>query len=140
MLPYTSTLLRVYALDGLAVVPFHDRVPTFGELLRSRRADRGLTQSDLARALGVQQQAVNRWENDKDVPRRETVRAIARALEITGSEIAMALGYVDEAQDLPSRQLRLPRGVSLEDLEPHVVKALEKIVDAFIESVRREDK
>ncbi len=136
MWAYASTLLRVYAVDGVAVLPSHVAV-TFAELLRQRRSEHGMTQAELARLLGVQQQAVNRWENDKDVPRRETVRVIARVLGISGSEIAAALGYVDE-QATPQEGLRLPRGVKLEDLDPQDQKALERIVDAFIESVRRE--
>ena len=122
----------MYALDGVTLPPLHVRV-SFGELLRSARARADLTQSELAARLGVQQQAVNRWENDRDRPRPETVRAIARELRLTGTEVAAALGYIDPETELEN-VLRLPAGVVLTEKQQ---RALDALIDTFIDDLQR---
>jgi transcriptional regulator with XRE-family HTH domain len=128
----------VYALDGVTLTPFHEDV-SFGELLREKRMARDLTQAELAALLGVQQQAVGRWEKDKDLPRQETVRLIARQLNISGTQLAVALGYIDEddasPDETPLGDLRLPQGVKLTKKQR---EALEAILDAFLDGVRPE--
>lgn len=123
----------MYALDGVTSTLFHGDV-SFGELLRAKRVQRDLTQAELAQRLGVQQQAVGRWELDKDLPRQETIRLISQQLDITGSQLAVALGYVDEEaeSDDPAEAIRLPAGVKLSDKQ---LRALDAILDAFLDQV-----
>jgi transcriptional regulator with XRE-family HTH domain len=125
----------VYALDGVASTLFHDDV-SFGELLREKRQKRDLTQAELAQMIGVQQQAVGRWELDKDLPRQETIRLIAQQLDISGAQLAVALGYVDDddadERDDPSSEIRLPAGVKLSDKQR---RALDAILDAFLDEI-----
>lgn len=123
----------MYGLDGVALLPLHVDM-SFGELLRERRLARGLTQADLAHSLGVRQQAVGRWEADKDLPRRETIRVIADQLDISGEQIAVAMGYVDEPDDEPDEAtvLRLPKGVRLTTKQQAAVSA---ILDAFLDNL-----
>ncbi|MCU1590070.1 MAG: Helix-turn-helix domain [Frankiales bacterium] len=121
----------MYALDGSPLVFFHEHV-SFGDLLRSKRQQQGLTQAELALALGVQQQAVGRWELDKDLPRRETIRLIAHRLSMSGSEIAVALGFVDEHEEGPSQEfVPLPPGIHLTPLQR---AAIDSVLNAFLES------
>jgi transcriptional regulator with XRE-family HTH domain len=117
----------------VTLTPFHEDV-SFGELLRAKRMQRDLTQAELAQRIGVQQQAVGRWETDKDLPRQETIRLIAQQLDITGMQLAVALGYVDEEaeSDDPAAAIRLPAGVKLSDKQR---RALDAILDAFLDQV-----
>ena len=69
---------------------------TFGERLRILRKRKGMTQTDLAKAVGLTVQTVVRYEGlgIEDV-KRDRVRAFARALglevwELTGEEIGRA--------------------------------------------------
>ena len=54
------------------------------EQLKALRRQRGWSQEDLARELGVSFSTVNRWENGKTKPSRLAGNQIARLLE--GSE------------------------------------------------------
>jgi transcriptional regulator with XRE-family HTH domain len=135
VLAYLSTLLRVYALDDVAVAQFDTRV-RFGQLLRESRFKAGMTQSDLAQQLGVQQQAVNRWENDRDRPRPEHVKVIAKIFGLSAQEVGESLGYLDvlPVDEDATETLRLPAGVKLTKRQR---KALNAMLDAFLEDIER---
>jgi transcriptional regulator with XRE-family HTH domain len=122
----------VYALDGQTLTPFDDLV-SFGELLRTKRLERDLTQAELAALLGVQQQAVGRWEKDKDLPRQETVRRLVKHLGISGSQVAVALGYIDEEDAAP---VPLPRVAA--NLTVAQRLALDALLDAFLRDSDRQ--
>lgn len=108
---------------------------SFGELVRDARARAHLTQAELAARLGTQQQAVNRWENDRDRPRPETVRLIARELGLSGTAIAAALGYIDDVEEeVPDNVVRLPRGFTPTEKQQ---RALDALLDAFLDDARR---
>lgn len=53
---------------------------TLGARLARRRVELGLTQADIAVALGVHVSAVCRWERDRVVPRFKALNLLARAL------------------------------------------------------------
>lgn len=57
--------------------------------LKQFRDDRGLTQPQLAKELGVTTGALSRWESGARVPRTETLRLI---VEKTGISPAALLG------------------------------------------------
>jgi len=48
-----------------------------GEKIKQLRKDKDITQSDLARIMGVSQQAVARWEVNRSEPDNETMRRLA---------------------------------------------------------------
>lgn len=54
-----------------------------GEALMTARRARGLTQEELARAAGVTQAALSRYENDQREPDEDVLTALATALGIT---------------------------------------------------------
>lgn len=56
---------------------------TFGQRLRARRAARGMTQADLARALGRTQTCVSYWESDRREPSFADLSVLAKSLEIS---------------------------------------------------------
>ena len=55
---------------------------TFGQLLRQNRLDAGLTQTALARIIGVTQTTISQWENSKVGPTPEQVSAFRKACGI----------------------------------------------------------
>jgi UDP-N-acetylglucosamine 1-carboxyvinyltransferase len=50
-----------------------------GEVIRDARRWAGLSQTELASALGTTQSVVSRWERGHDTPRADTLVAILRA-------------------------------------------------------------
>lgn len=68
-----------------------------GALVRSARADAGLTQQELADRLGTTQSAVSRWEKSRDEPRLATLGAILAACGLEAT-IVVQPDSVDRAQ------------------------------------------
>jgi transcriptional regulator with XRE-family HTH domain len=67
----------------------------FGEKVRRLRAERNLTQPQLAQAIGIEQSYLSKLENDKSVPSADIFQAILKAFEI---DAATLLAGVDENQ------------------------------------------
>lgn len=60
---------------------------TFGERLAEYIAKSGLTQKQLADMIGVTPTRLNYWVKDKREPDVFYIKALAKALEITGDEL-----------------------------------------------------
>lgn len=60
---------------------------TFGSTLRNLRLDRGLTQEDVANALGITGGAVGLWENGRTRPRLDKLNQLARLLGVEASDL-----------------------------------------------------
>ncbi len=75
---------------------------TFGNKLYGLRTNRGLTQKQLAKYLGVSDKAVSKWETGEAMPRVKTLQAIADCFGITYSALLS-----DEAvpQSMPPYEL-----------------------------------
>jgi SOS-response transcriptional repressor LexA len=54
-----------------------------GQNIREARLSQDISQSELARALGIEPQAVQKWEAEKSAPRQERLSDIAMALKTT---------------------------------------------------------
>ncbi|MFK0069771.1 helix-turn-helix domain-containing protein [Streptomyces sp. NPDC091046] len=59
----------------------------FGDRLRFLRHRAGLTQQSLAERAGLDKQAVSLIENAHQIPRLDTLWCLARALDLTMSEL-----------------------------------------------------
>ena len=57
----------------------------FGDILRQIRAERGLSQDELAALLGTTKQVISRYETKKRVPRLSVVTAFAQKLRFQRS-------------------------------------------------------
>lgn len=68
--------------------------------IRRRRADRGMSQGELAQRLGVTRQTVSNWECARTIPDAVALGAIARALDTTADELLGA-----DAPDMRRRAL-----------------------------------
>lgn len=66
---------------------------TFGEKLKELRAEKELTQKELAKILNVRNTTVSAWEKDIAEPPYETLKKIAVLFDITSDYL---LGLEDE--------------------------------------------
>lgn len=69
-----------------------------GAKLREWREHRGLTQDELAAAIGGKPQSVSAWEQGRYDPRPATIRALDKALNADGAIVAL-YGLADPTAD-----------------------------------------
>ena len=55
----------------------------FNEKLKAARKQKGLSQAELGKLLGVQAQTIGRWETGKSKPNLETVNKLCEILDVT---------------------------------------------------------
>lgn len=60
---------------------------TTGQRIRAARTSKGMTQAELADRLGIPYQSIGQWERDVRKPKYETLCRIAKALEVSVSDI-----------------------------------------------------
>lgn len=77
----------------------------FGPRVRVFREKRGLTQHDLARAIGVTLMLVSRWERGVHLPAADKVAALARVLHV--STDALLLGDRKGEERVPFENIQL---------------------------------
>lgn len=65
----------------------------FGEKVKQLRAERNLTQPQLAQAIGIEQSYLSKLENDKSVPSADIFQAILRAFAV---DVATFLEGIDD--------------------------------------------
>jgi transcriptional regulator with XRE-family HTH domain len=68
----------------------------FGKALERARGECGVSQRDLAAALGVSQASVSQWLLGQTAPRPERVATIERVLRVRPDSLAQLLGYVSD--------------------------------------------
>ena len=68
-----------------------------GMVLRTMRSRRGTTQAELARAVGVTQSALAKWESGGTAPSKETIHAVGFALGATVEETLALASCSSEA-------------------------------------------
>lgn len=59
----------------------------FGEFLYTLRKEKGMTQAELAQALGVTNKAVSKWETGEAMPETSLLLPIARIFNVTVDEL-----------------------------------------------------
>ncbi len=69
---------------------------TIGELLKKARLDAGMTQKELANKCGMADSAIRKYESGKVIPKIETRKRIATALNITTSDLMSPLELMSE--------------------------------------------
>jgi transcriptional regulator with XRE-family HTH domain len=74
----------------------------FGKALQRARGECGVSQRDLATALGVSQASVSQWLLGQTAPRPERVAAIERVLRVRSDSLAQLLGYVSDSRQPPA--------------------------------------
>lgn len=69
---------------------------TIGELLKKARLDAGMTQKELAEKCGMADSAIRKYESGKVIPKIETRKRIATALNITTGDLMSSLELMSE--------------------------------------------
>lgn len=59
----------------------------FGELLRKKRTEKGMTQGQLAAKLGLSVTAISKYESNTASPTFETMRSLAAILNVSMDEL-----------------------------------------------------
>ena len=96
-------------------------------VLRMARADAGLRVDELARLLGVTQQAVTLWETGKSKPTPAMLAALARTLKVRAADLAP----IREA-DLRIGDLRAQAGLTQVQVAEHL-----RVAPAIIGNMER---
>lgn len=95
---------------------------SIGENIRRIRKDKKLTQKELGEKLkGISQQQIGQWENGNKIPKLETIRKIADALEVGLWEIIEL-----DQMDLDTRIQEIKKMVSL--LTPEGLEEFDRLV------------
>ncbi len=72
---------------------------SFGELVRTLRSEKGMTQLDLARKMGVTDKAVSKWERDLSIPDVGSLPKLAEELGISVDELLQAKTAAQEVAE-----------------------------------------
>ena len=59
---------------------------SIGEKIKELRIEKGLSQMNLAKIVGVSQKAIDYWERDVNEPKASYIIALVKAFEITFDE------------------------------------------------------
>lgn len=76
---------------------------SFGETIASLRKEKGMTQLDLARKMGVTDKAVSKWERNLSFPDVASLPMLAEQLGVSVDELLEAKGAVKEGTLLASK-------------------------------------
>ena len=72
-----------------------------GENIKKYRKQKGMTQKDLAEAIGVSVQAISKWECDTSYPDIITVQALSKVLGVSVTELFDGIQTPAEIKDAP---------------------------------------
>lgn len=65
---------------------------TFGQFVAARRREKGFSQFQLGKLIGVTDKAVSKWENDESYPRIEHCIRLATYLEVSLDDLLTKKG------------------------------------------------
>ena len=110
------------------VARYHSEIdPQFGARLRRCREARGMSQAELARRAGVAQSIVSGYECGKQMPAYETLRAVARELDVEPQELTREThlkGWMSHAlihedwHDCTTEDIARALGVDVNQIQP----------------------
>lgn len=99
------------------------------EILKGWREDRDLTQSDVAKALGVSVQTVCKWETQRCDPKASSIVALAKLYGLDAGDVFNAF-VTRTPSDFVARK---ERDVQLAKLASNMNKALTLLVTEYVE-------
>lgn len=134
--PAPALLSTDASTDTSTAQPMKERtVAGFGTRLAELRAARGLSQDELAAAVGVSRRVIAYYEARSAQPPGALLVDLARALRRTTDEL---LGVTPFAEKLSPKTARLLKRLRrIEELPPADQRAVLKLVDAMLDTRRR---
>jgi len=110
----------------------------FGERLAELRAERGITQGQLAEAIGSSQRAISHYETVAEFPPASVVIQLAEALKVTTDELlgVKPIRAARAAEDPEARRLwkKFQQVLSLPEKDR---RAVIRLVNSLVEAKRR---
>lgn len=97
----------------------------FGENLRNIRADKKLSQQELAKMLDVAQSTVGMWESGKRVPKLDELKRLARVLKIT---VGRLLTGTERKIEITKNEIYID-GTKVSDLDPTDVDGIVEYIN-----------
>jgi len=89
-------------MEDVSVDDYSEDAATFGDRLALARERQGLTQSQLARHLGLRVQTVKNWESDRAEPRANKLQMLAGFLNVSMIWLMTGEGNGPEPGDVPA--------------------------------------
>ena len=96
----------------------------FGKRLRRLRKERGLTQDDIAAAIGVSRQIISRWERNEAVPKAGNLTALADTLGISADYL------LHGKTNFPATPPEIPVEVPLNEQILEIAELAEAVLEA----------
>ena len=115
-----------------------DAVMPFAEKLSKLRNERGLTQQEMAKLIGVGIAQMRRYEKGKSSPTLEIIKNIARSLGISADELIFDEGERVAAAKILDRKL-LEQFEVISTLHSHDKDAIKTILESVIIKSRLEE-
>lgn len=76
---------------------------SLGTAISRLRAEKNMSQSDLAEALGVSRQSVSKWETDSSVPELDKLVRISQCFGVTLDELVHGEGESQQKETVPEK-------------------------------------
>ena len=86
---------------------------TIGKRIALLRKEKGMTQEDLASAMGVSPQAVSKWENDQTCPDISALPKLSKLLGVTADELLSGKEELPAVRVLPPEERKDPKDMLL---------------------------
>ncbi|EHQ04625.1 helix-turn-helix domain-containing protein [Leptonema illini] len=110
-------------------------VGSFGERLQRRRIEKGMSQGDLARAIGIHQNQIGRYERGDSQPTADKIKKLCDALGVSkdylldGAEEGAARANFDDVEMLELFQ-------EVQTLTDEDKKAIKKFVRLYVNNAK----
>ena len=110
----------------------------FGRRLAAIRLERGLTQIELAEAIGSNQRLLSYYENVADHPPAAVIAELARALKVSADELLRLKPLrVDRSKEDPEARRLWKKFQQVLELPEKDRRAVIRLVSSLVESKRR---
>lgn len=129
----------------MLAVPLHTQEPIetmktrtlagFGKRLAELRQQRGLTQAEIGKAVGVSQRVIAYYETESEQPPGALLADLAKALRVS-ADVLLGLKAVKDGTSPKTARL-LKRLRKVEELPAADQRAVLKLVEALVETRRR---
>ena len=102
---------------------------TIGDLIRAARKSRGLTQNELAHAMGITGSAIGQYECGVRTPKYETVERISSALSVPTSSLMP--GVSSEIERLTNRCARYAEEIAVAQERTRWIPVTERLPEVW---------
>jgi transcriptional regulator with XRE-family HTH domain len=108
---------------------------TLGQRIARIRKEKGYTQVELAKKIGLVQTLITDYERDRLRPHPEMIVRFAKALEVTTDEL-LGLKKIGKEKETPN--LKVVRRIKkIDELPPAQQKTLLKTIDTFLKGAEK---